>query len=117
MTASNNQTTEHPGLPPAGLDVCLDRRQGALRILVSGELTLATVEELRGAIEEAEQSQGDAIVVDLTDLRFLDSTGLSVLLGAYTRGRENGHRISFLPSEHDSVRKLIALTGTGEMFG
>jgi anti-anti-sigma factor len=55
-------------------------------------------------------------VVDLSDLAFLDSSGLSVLLKASTRSREDGNRLSFVPSKHEIVTRLIAVTGTGEMF-
>jgi anti-sigma B factor antagonist len=116
VATSDNRRTQHSGSMPDPFEVQIDQRDGALRLLVSGELDVNAVGELQDAISEAEQSRARAIVVDLSDLRFLDSTGLSVLLGAYTRSRQNGHRVSFVPSDHDAVRKLISLTGTSEMF-
>jgi anti-sigma B factor antagonist len=112
---SDNVNGEHSASPES-FEVRIDGDDDALRVLVSGELVLSTVEELQEAIRKAEQSRAGAIVVDLSGLRFLDSTGLSALLGAYSRSRDAGHRISFVPSDHEAVRKLIALTGTSEMF-
>jgi anti-sigma B factor antagonist len=88
----------------------------SLTITVSGEIDLSMADDLDAAIRAAEDTQMGQIVVDMSDLAFLDSTGLSVLLKASVRSREDGNRISFVPSKHETVTRLIALTGTGEMF-
>ena len=54
--------------------------------------------------------------MDLSDLSFIDSTALEVLLRASIRHRQDGKRLSFVKSKHDSVTTLIALTCTEEMF-
>jgi anti-anti-sigma factor len=51
------------------------------------------------------------VVGYLGRLEFLDSTGLAMLVAAT---REGGKRLSFLPSEHDAVRRLLTLTGLDE---
>jgi anti-anti-sigma factor len=64
----------------------------------------------------AEEGSARRVVVDLTDVQFIDSTALSALLKAYLRSQENGHRLRFLPSEHEAVARLIAITGTSRIF-
>jgi anti-anti-sigma regulatory factor len=49
-------------------------------------------------------------------MSFIDSICLSVLLEAITRNRRNGNRLSFVPSKHDEVVRLLAVTDTTEMF-
>ena len=37
-------------------------------------------------------------------------------LEASARDRQNGNRLRFIPSNHDAVQRVIALTDTAEMF-
>jgi anti-anti-sigma factor len=54
--------------------------------------------------------------VDLSALSFMDSTALSVFLQAIKRDRRDGNRLSFVPSKHEAVTRLLALTDTAELF-
>jgi anti-sigma B factor antagonist len=85
-------------------------------IAVSGEVDLASADQLDKAIRDAEQSATGWIVIDLEDLRFMDSTGLSVLLQARRRARENSNHLRFIPSRHEQVTRLLSLTETSELF-
>jgi anti-anti-sigma factor len=87
-----------------------------LCVLVSGKLDLGSAEELEEAIRVAEKTTARGIVIDLTNLRLMDSKGLNVLLEAHDRSRQDGDRIRFLPSKYDAVRQLVAVTGAGRMF-
>jgi anti-sigma B factor antagonist len=99
---------------PAEIDAC--REGESMTVAVAGEIDASTAGELDAAIREAEQTEISRIVVDLSDLSFIDSTALEVLLRASIRHRQNGNRLSFVPSTHESVTMLIALTCTAEMF-
>jgi anti-sigma B factor antagonist len=92
------------------------RNGDSVTIIVSGEIDLSTAGTLDAAIRNAEKTVIGQIVVDMSDLSFLDSTGLSVLLRASVRNREDGNRLSFVSSKHEVVTKLLTLTGAGEMF-
>jgi anti-sigma B factor antagonist len=85
-------------------------------IAVSGELDLASADQLDKAIRDAEQSATGWIVIDLEDLGFMDSTGLGVLLQARRRASENGDRLRFVCSRHEQVTRLLSLTHTTELF-
>jgi len=78
-----------------------------LRLALSGEMDLANTETAAVTLREALAS-GRSVVVDLAKLEFLDSTGLAMLV---TSIREAGEQLSFLPSEHAAVRRLLSLTG------
>lgn len=85
-----------------------------LRLALNGELDLANAETAETTLGEALAS-GKDVVVDLTNLEFLDSTGVAILVAAM---REvDGKRLSFLPSEHEAVRRLLELTGLDEWMG
>jgi anti-anti-sigma factor len=81
-----------------------------LRIGLAGEMDLANAETAEAALREA-LLDGQEVVADLAELEFIDSTGLAMLVAAM---REGGSRLSFLPSRHASVRRLLSLTGLDE---
>jgi anti-anti-sigma factor len=81
-----------------------------LRIVLEGELDLANIETAATTVREALKGR-KAVVVDLSQLAFIDSTGVAMLVTAI---QEGGDRLSFLPSEHDAVRRLLSLTGLDE---
>jgi anti-sigma B factor antagonist len=56
---------------------------------LTGELDLATAPTLAESLRELE---GD-VVLDCTALRFIDSSGLSVIADAHRRIRRSGHRL------------------------
>jgi anti-sigma B factor antagonist len=93
------------------------KREGeSVTVAVAGEIDLSTVDQLEDAIREAEETETKRIVVDLSALSFMDSTALSVFLQAIKRSRRNGNRLSFVPSKHEAVTRLLAVTETTEMF-
>ena len=87
------------------------RRQWDLATYIAllGELDIASADELDAVIRDAEETDVGQIVVDLSGVSFVDSTSLKVLVRA--KKRNNG-RLSCIPSCHDSVTRLLQLTGT-----
>jgi anti-anti-sigma factor len=81
-----------------------------LRVALMGEMDLANVETAESILREALPS-GKEVVIDLAKLEFLDSTGIAMLVAAM---RDGGERLTFLPSEHDPVRRILSLTGLDE---
>jgi anti-anti-sigma factor len=78
-----------------------------LRISLQGEMDLANADCAGTVLSEALRS-GKRVLVDLAKLEFLDSTGIALLVDAMHNG---GERLSFLPSEHGAVQRLLSLTG------
>lgn len=77
-------------------------------VVFSGELDLAGVESARQALDRAEEGDG-MVVLDLSGLTFIDSTGLEVILRAARRAQETGRRLVVArPSEY--VKRLFELT-------
>ena len=82
-------------------------------ISVSGELDLASSPALEEELERVAQSDAQLVVVDLRNLEFMDSTGLSVLVRAHQRAEENGRRLG-LVNGSQQVQRLLTLTGVAE---
>lgn len=73
-----------PGDGPLG--TACEERDGAVVVVVSGEIDLATAPRLRAAVTDAaERLAGRRLVVDLAGVRFLGSAGMAVLAAAADR--------------------------------
>jgi len=84
-------------------------------VAVRGEVDLSVVPELELALETAIMESDGAFVIDLTDLEFIDSTGLQVLLRARgLLGRED--RALAVVCPHGPVRRVFELSGLSELF-
>src|SRR4051795_7519080 len=88
---------------------------GAVRITLRGELDLAHAYTFDEELRQVEASRPPCIVLDLRELRFLDSCGLARLLAARRRARRAGHRL-VLVRGRPAVQQVFALTAVDESF-
>jgi anti-anti-sigma factor len=77
-----------------------------------GELDLASAPVLEKELDRLDDSA--QIIVDLRDLEFIDSTGLSVLVRANQRAADGGGEFGIISSGDGQVRRLLDLTGLQE---
>ena len=82
-------------------------------ISVSGELDLASSPALDEELERVAEYGAEVVVVDLRELEFMDSTGLSVLVRAHQRAEEQGRHLG-LVNGSQQVKRLLTLTGVAE---
>lgn len=79
-------------------------------VALVGELDLANTAALSAALEQA-ASEGDLLLtIDLSELEFIDSTGIALLVATHRR-LEGSDRLTLVPSRKDAVRRVLALTG------
>jgi anti-sigma B factor antagonist len=81
-----------------------------------GSLDIATSPTVRAALVEASERGDHRIVVDLSEVDFLDSTGLGALIGAQRRAREYDGEVRLVVKEGQIVR-LLRITGLLKVFG
>src|SRR5262249_9860171 len=100
-----------PPAPQRGPLLINTRRYGdqATYIALLGEFDSASADKLDAAIQDAEETDARRIVVDLSGVSFIDSTALDTLMRA--KQRSDG-RLRYIPSTHDSVTRLVQVTGT-----
>jgi stage II sporulation protein AA (anti-sigma F factor antagonist) len=79
--------------------------------LLVGELDLTTVEELDRELRRAESTDVRSIVLDLSRLTFIDSTGVQLLMTAHARSRADSNRLRLLrgPPAVQRVLQICAL--------
>ncbi len=97
------------GFQPGSFGIQDDRRNGVARLALRGELDPATAPELEGRLEQVEQEGVGAVLLDLRDLTFVDSTGLHTFLKAQSRAADNGHRFA-LVGANEQVKRLLYVT-------
>jgi anti-sigma B factor antagonist len=84
-------------------------------VVVTGEVDLYTAPRLRERLEEVIDAGNLALTVELSQMDFIDSTGLGVLVGAHKRLRESGGEIR-LRNPSRSTFKILEIAGLTELF-
>jgi len=89
---------------------------GATIVAVSGELDAASTAELEGPLNEM-TARGGAVVLDLCDCGFVDSTGLHAIIDARAAIEQNGGRLALCCAVNGPVARVIevALPGMLEL--
>jgi anti-sigma B factor antagonist len=82
-------------------------------LCLHGELDLASAPLLAQEIENASDATTAMVVLDLQELRFIDSTGLRIVLAAHERSQERGQEFA-LTRASEQVQRLLTITGVGE---
>ena len=99
------------------LGIAVERQDGCTRLDVAGELDLATAPALHEAVAGL-LAEGEALtlVLDLTGMTFLDSSGLGALLQARAEVLAAGGRLT-LAGVRPGPRRVIAIAGLADTFG
>jgi anti-sigma B factor antagonist len=82
-------------------------------VVVRGELDLATSPELEEQLRRIWDTGNEQLVIDLRELEFMDSTGLSIIVKAHQRLTDEGRQLSLVRGSQQ-VQRLLDLTGVSE---
>jgi anti-sigma B factor antagonist len=88
-----------------------EEREGVPILVISGELDLETAPAARQLLEKLLERSPRDLVFDFSDLRYLDSSGLGVILLARRRVPGDVVVVSSTPA----VRKALFLSGMDEL--
>jgi anti-anti-sigma factor len=80
-----------------------------------GELDIESGEHLASLLEIAGGDGRRAVVVDLTEVGFMDSTGVNVLLGAHRLMEASGKRLA-VRGASSTARRVFAITRVDEII-
>lgn len=90
------------------------RRNGdAAVVAVSGELDLASGPELETELERLTSPEVRLVIIDLRQLDFMDSTGLSIIVRAHQRMAGEGCEMGLVKGSQQ-VQRLLDLTGVAD---
>jgi anti-sigma B factor antagonist len=91
-----------------------DDPDGALRLELRGELDLTVVDMLRRRLDQL-RSQQRPVVLDLSQLDFVDSAGIMLFVTASAEARDGGPPL-VLSRPHGEVERVLRLTGLMELL-
>ena len=105
------------GTAPGCLDfsVSVTATDGVATVKVAGELDAFTAPQLRTALCELEAQGARHVTLDIGGTQFVDSTGLSVLVGGLKRLRDTGGDL-VVKSPTASTLRLFDVTGLTRIF-
>jgi anti-sigma B factor antagonist len=87
---------------------------GTTVLQLYGEFDLASAPTFEAELARAEADDGP-IVIDLSALEFIDSSGLSQLLAAHTRAEDDDRKLVFLKGPL-SVERILRITGLDQIL-
>lgn len=95
------------------LTIQVATRHSTRTLALSGELDLASAETLAAELRDAEGNGVSLIQLDLSDLAFIDSTGIAVLVAAHHRLTSGDGKpgLEVVPSRASEVQRVMSLTG------
>lgn len=100
---------------PVDLDVDVRAESGVFIVKAQGEIDVWTADILRQSLRDVQSDGKPRVIVDLTDVPFVDSTGIGVLVGALKRSREAGGSLALVVTS-DGVRKVLKITSLDQVF-
>ena len=93
----------------------VSRGDKSYEVRLLGELDMSTAPRLGEELTRVTSEGARHVTVDLSDLVFIDSTGLSVLITSLKRLRQDGGDMA-LRSPSASTRRVLEITGLTEVF-
>lgn len=100
-------------IPP--FDLITSRTDDAAVVTIVGELDLSTAPRLLEVLAELAGNGTNDVTLDLAEMAFIDSTGVSVFVSGLKRLRETGGNLA-LQSPRASTMKVLEITGLTTVF-
>lgn len=93
------------------MPIILNSKNKTLTVKLDGELDLVSAHEFRETVDRAmEETMSLNLIIDMTRVSFIDSSGLGVLLGRFRRIKaKNGQMIIFCLSAN--VKRILEMSG------
>lgn len=108
-------TLDESGLGPQHFDVAVEWRDTVVIVTVSGELDLVTAPQLSESMQLVREKQPSAVVVDLSEVGFLASAGMSLLASTH---QQLGDSAGFaVVADGPSTGRPLSLVGLDQVFG
>ena len=97
------------------LEPLVSEQDGQTVVRLEGEVDVYTSPRLDDCLQSLIEAGQRSVVIDLTDVTFIDSSGLAVLIKAHTRMGEEGGGLA-IASPSETAFRLFELTGLTAVF-
>ena len=98
-------------MAPDLTELILDRAHNAAVSLDRQGRDLGTIPELTEYVEERLDGSREALVLDLSEVTFMDSSGVRLLIELHARARAQNWTLSLIRSAHESANAVLRMTG------
>ncbi len=96
--------------------ICSNINNRTLYIRLSGELDEYTASYTRDKLDCAfDEGEYCKIVIDMSELTFMDSTGIGVLIGRYKRIKSENKQI-YIANPNNQIEKIFRMSGIYEIM-
>jgi anti-sigma B factor antagonist len=111
--ASSEQAGPQELFELAELSMTTGRTGPVQTITLTGELDLASADAVHGELIRAEATDAQTILLDLTGLSFLDSSGIRLLIAAAGRSQADSRRL-VIRRPPENVRRVLRVAGVDD---
>lgn len=88
---------------------------GSIKVTLSGEIDILSTGELKEQLHHLIDTFKRDMVIDCSELQYIDSTGLGILVGALKKANEIDKQVSIVNLK-ENIRKLFLITGLDKVF-
>jgi anti-sigma B factor antagonist len=99
-----------------GATLTVETIAGAAVLRIGGELDLLTVPELQARLDDAIAGTGGAVIADLTEVQFLSSSGLTLLLGLQSDLAAQDRPLRLVIGGSNAVTRPLLITGLDRLL-
>lgn len=85
-------------------------------VVLPAEIDVTNSDQVHEQLIEACAPGVAVVIADLTSTRFCDSSGVHAIMRAYERAAARGTRLWLAVPEAGSVRRVLQLTGVGQLM-
>ncbi|HHW68232.1 MAG: hypothetical protein PWP07_1093 [Epulopiscium sp.] len=93
------------------MDIKYSMKKGSLIVRISGEIDHHTSEDIREKLDREYQRQNAKnIIFDFSDIQFMDSSGIGVIMGRYKNVKERGGQVGIF-NVQPQIDRIFQLSG------
>ncbi len=92
-----------------------NRMNETIIVAVKGDVDIYSVDAFRGSIEKTFDDNGLEIVLDCSELTYIDSIGIGALIEMRNKSQEKGKKI-IVKNPKPNIKKLLELTGVDRII-
>lgn len=97
------------------LTIDLNENDKVIDVKVNGEIDAYTAPKLKDALASTAEEQNVVMNVDLSEVSYMDSTGLGVFVGLFKTIKANGGQL-YLNGLSERLKRLFDITGLGDIM-
>ncbi|WP_456272665.1 anti-sigma factor antagonist [Bacillus sp. AK031] len=97
------------------LTIDLNENDKVIDVKVNGEIDAYTAPKLKDALSSSAEEENVVMNVDLSEVSYMDSTGLGVFVGLFKTIKANGGQL-YLNGLSERLRRLFDITGLGDIM-